>query len=82
MKLVLKRIGKEQQELHPVVGLFESALGKSEKAIDARPFALHTEDGEVLPCQVSTTMSSEPGGPVTVTVVFVVDGHRVSVEGP
>lgn len=45
------------------------------------PFALHTESGEVLPCQVSTTMRSEVGQPVRLTVVFNVDGDKLLIEG-
>lgn len=46
------------------------------------PFALHTEDGVVLPCQVSTSMDSSAGGyPVTLTVTFTVDGVQIRVQG-
>ena len=45
------------------------------------PYALHTEDGQMLPCQVSTIMNSEPNSPVHLTVTFMVDGDRVRVQG-
>lgn len=46
------------------------------------PFALHTEDGTMLPCQVSTNLgSSAVGHPVTLTVTFIVDGHQIRVQG-
>lgn len=46
------------------------------------PFALHTEDGKMLPCQVSTSMDSCGGGhPVKLTVIFTVDGDNIKVEG-
>ncbi|SFY16536.1 hypothetical protein [Azotobacter vinelandii] len=75
MKLILKRVGADPNSASP-------ALIRPGMLIDDRPFALHAEDGEALPHQIRTNMSSEPGGPVTVTVVFMVDGDLVSVEGP
>lgn len=46
------------------------------------PFALHTEDGALLPCQVSTSLDSSGGGhPVRLTVTFTVDGDRIRVQG-
>lgn len=46
------------------------------------PFALHAEDGQMLPCQVSTSMESTGGGrPVKLTVTFTVDGDQIKVEG-
>ncbi|MGO2711586.1 hypothetical protein [Pseudomonas helleri] len=45
------------------------------------PFALHTEDGQILPGQVSTSMNSEPGVPVKLTVTFTVDGDKITVQG-
>ena len=46
------------------------------------PFALHAEDGQMLPCQVSTIMESSGGGrPVKLTVTFTVDGDQIKVEG-
>jgi hypothetical protein len=45
------------------------------------PFALYTEDGEVLPCQISTCMLSEPNSLVRLTVVFEVNGRDLIVEG-
>lgn len=45
------------------------------------PFALHAENGEILPCQISTSMDSKGGEPVTLTVTFTVDGRDLVVEG-
>lgn len=46
------------------------------------PFALHTDDGTLLPCQVSTSLdSSGCGHPVRLTVTFTVDGDRIRVQG-
>lgn len=44
-------------------------------------FALHTEDGVALPCQVSTSMTSAGQQPVQLTVVFTVNGRDLIVEG-
>jgi hypothetical protein len=77
MKLILKRIEKTVEV---------SALSDSEPRHVAvglpGTFALHTEDGEMLPCQVSTRMdSSGRGHPVTLTVTFTVDGDKLKVQG-
>jgi hypothetical protein len=45
------------------------------------PYALHTEDGQMLPCQVSTVVTSEPNSPVRLTVTFTVDGDKIKVQG-
>lgn len=45
------------------------------------PFALHTEDGTILPSQLSTNMASDGQGPVRLIVVFTVDGLNLVVEG-
>ncbi|UQS92508.1 hypothetical protein M5C90_15760 [Pseudomonas chlororaphis subsp. piscium] len=45
------------------------------------PFALHAEDGQILPCQVSTNMDSEGARPPTLTVTFTVDGDQIKVQG-
>ncbi|SDT52547.1 hypothetical protein SAMN05216222_4884 [Pseudomonas prosekii] len=45
------------------------------------PFALHTEDGQILPCQVSTVMDSKGARPPTLVVTFTVDGDQVKVQG-
>ncbi|MDD0974964.1 hypothetical protein [Pseudomonas fontis] len=78
MKLILKRVAPEIE----VTCLSDSSsrfvLGKPG---GCSPFALHAESGEVLPCQVSTTMISEPGEPVRLTVVFTVDGDKLVVQG-
>ena len=81
MKLILKRFGGDPNRIRTRRLGDPAPIGPG-RLPDARPFALHTEDGEVLPRQISASMTSEPGGPVTVTVVFLVDGDRVSVEGP
>lgn len=76
MKLVLKRIE----------GTIEStSLSDCEpqhhKTGLSGPFALHTEDGALLPCQVSTNLDSSGGGhPVRLTVTFTVDGDRIRVK--
>lgn len=78
MKLILKRLAPEVD----VTCLGDSSsrfvLGKPDAS---SPFALHTESGDLLPCQVSTTMRSEPGEPVRLTVVFTVDGDKLMVQG-
>ncbi|MGS0546541.1 hypothetical protein ACU8WE_28905 [Pseudomonas parakoreensis] len=45
------------------------------------PFALYTEEGEMLPCQVSTALDSKGARPPTLTVTFTVDGDRIKVQG-
>lgn len=78
MKLILKRVAPEIDVTCLGDSSSRFALGKPD---GSSPFALHTESGEVLPCQVSTTMLSEAGEPVRLTVVFTVDGDRLAVEG-
>ena len=78
MKLILKRLNRDIE----VTGLDSECRqyvpgGRDREA----PFALHTEDGLVLPRQLSTTLHSEPGQPVRLTVVFMVDGSDLAVEG-
>ena len=75
MKLILKRI----EETATIQSLSEVeprrlAIGKP------GPFALHTEDGQILPCQVSTNMASSHNG-CELTVVFTLDGDKIKVEG-
>lgn len=78
MKLTFKRICPEIEV---------TALGDAERHYTpgppgkSAPFALHMEDGTVLPNQVSTTLHSEPGQPAQITVVFTVDGDRLVVQG-
>ncbi|WP_434706674.1 hypothetical protein J3Q07_16455 [Pseudomonas sp. D4-18] len=46
------------------------------------PFALHSEDGQPLPCQTSTSMESRSSDqPVKLIVIFNVDGDQITVEG-
>jgi hypothetical protein len=53
-------------------------LERQERAL----FALHTEDGQMLPCQVSTSLNSQAGnGLPSLTVTFNVDGRDLVVEG-
>ena len=78
MKLILKQVTPQLE----VTGLSDS----SRRYTPGKPakhalFALHTDAGDILPGQVSTTMVSEAGGNVQLTVVFTVDGERVRVEG-
>lgn len=78
MKLILKRVPHqvETTSLHDEARRFQLT-----KTNAASPFALHTEDGQVLPCQASTTLHSAPGDVVRLTVVFTVDGDSLAVEG-
>lgn len=78
MKLVLKRVEPRLD----VTSLSEVQV----RTVGGVPskgalFALHTDTGEQLPCQVSTSMLSEVSGPVRLTVVFIVDGDKIRVEG-
>jgi hypothetical protein len=79
MKLILKRIPRTVaaqglEDEHPTfVAAEDERTG---------PFALHTEDGQVLPCQVRTSMDSVGRHePVRLTVIFTVDGKNLLVEG-
>lgn len=78
MNLILKRLVRDIE----VTSLDDESRryvpGRSD---EQSPFALHTVDGVVLPSQVSTTLHSEPGQPVRLTVVFIVDGNKLAVEG-
>jgi hypothetical protein len=79
MKLVLKRLPRMM-----VVRALEDGHPKFVEAgsENTGPFALHTEDGQILPCQVSTTMNSSGRfDPVQLTVTFTVDGTNIRVEG-
>ncbi|SEJ49832.1 hypothetical protein SAMN03159495_3451 [Pseudomonas sp. NFR16] len=78
MKLILKRVAEQVE----VTGLSDG----SRKYVPGKmhqhsPFALHTDSGEILPCQVSTNMASNAGDVVRLTVVFTVDGDSLRVEG-
>lgn len=78
MKLILKRVAPQID----VTRLGDpSPRFVAGRAVGHSSFALHADSGELLPCQVSTTMLSEAGEPVRLTVVFTVDGDRLSVEG-
>ena len=77
MKLILKRVGGDPRMFRKP----EARFVPDSRIIDHRPFALCTEDGEQLPCQRSTSMSSDGNGIVTLTVVFEVDGRDLLVQG-
>lgn len=55
--------------------------GEKPEGLDGRPFALHTEDGEILPCQVSTALNSSADGVPTVTVIFQAVGEDLIIQG-
>lgn len=79
MKLILKRV-----ETVVEVQALEDAEPRLYPTGDAKagPFALHSEDGMILPCQISTSMSSTGRHePVTLTVTFRVDGKNLLVKG-
>lgn len=76
MRLVLKRVGDDPRMVRKL-----GDRRPAEQIQDYRPFGLYTDDGTILPCQVSTSMNSEHGGPVQVTVVFTVNGRDLVVEG-
>jgi hypothetical protein len=78
MKLILRQVAPEIDATSLSDEHRRYVLGEPEKHA---PFALHTEAGEVLPCQVSTAMLSERGELVRLTVVFNVDGNNLCVEG-
>lgn len=78
MRLILKRVAPEIDVTCLGDTSSRYALGKPDAS---SPFALHTESGDLLPCQASTSMLSEPGEPVRLTVVFTVDGRDLVVEG-
>lgn len=78
MKLILKQITPQLE----ITGLSDSARGYTPgKPAKNALFALHTEAGEILPCQVSTALASQESDLVRLTVVFLVDGDRICVEG-
>jgi len=78
MNLILKRLNREVE----VTRLDDERRRYVPGGRDQQsPFALHTENGTVLPNQLSTTLHSEPGQPARLTVVFTVDGDRLKVEG-
>lgn len=78
MNLILKRLNREIE----VTSLDDESRRYVPGGRDQlSPFALHTENGAVLPNQLSTTLHSEPGQPVRLTVVFTVDGDHLKVEG-
>lgn len=76
MKLILKRIER---------AVDASSIHDEEVFLDGRripgPFALCTEDGQVLPCQVSNALESDYTNIARLTVTFLVDGKSVVVEG-
>ena len=78
MKLILKRIERMTEVTSLGSGEVSYIPGGSELP---GLFALHAEDGQMLPCQVSTSMDSKYGEPVRLTVTFVVDGKKIRVEG-
>ena len=78
MKLILKRIERMVEVTSLGSGEARYIPGGSDIP---GPFALHTEDGKILPCQISTVMGSEHGEPVRLTVTFLVDGNKIRVEG-
>lgn len=55
--------------------------GVKPEGLDNRPFALYTESGEMLPCQVSTSLNSTSMEYPTVTVVFQAMGGGLIIEG-
>jgi hypothetical protein len=79
MKLILKRAGLNIRA-DQVFG-DGGAITEVRKGIDDRPMALHTEDGEMLPRQVSAVLHNEAGAPPRLVVTFTVDGSDVIVQG-
>lgn len=78
MKLILKQVAPDIEVTAVADAAARFVPGKVSKH---SPFALHTDSGEVLPCQISTSMRSEAGNLVELTVVFRVDGNELRVEG-
>ncbi|UZJ58569.1 hypothetical protein OKW98_18505 [Pseudomonas sp. KU26590] len=76
MKLILKRITPG-----PRCMTIDEMLGEPPERPLPQPFALHVEDGEILPGQSKTCMSSDASGQVVLTVTFIVDGRNVMVQG-
>jgi hypothetical protein len=79
MKLILKQIPPQIDVTSVSDQSPRHAPGKpDERAL----FGLFTEAGEMLPCQVSTTLHSEAGGGMPkLTVTFNVNGRDLIVEG-
>ena len=74
--MILKRVGDDPRLLR------EYGDGRSYRDIpDPRPLALFDESGELLPCQISTSLISSSDCPLRVTVVFDVDGNNISIQG-
>lgn len=80
MKLILKRAGNDPRQYDSIQS---NRLPPTdpESIKDHRPFALFTDAGEQLPCQVSTSITSDSSGMVKLTVVFEADGRGLVVEG-
>ena len=79
MKLVLKQIASQIDVTTMKDPEPRYVPGETDKQ---SPFALYTESGEMLPCQLSTALVSDGGGIAQLTVVFTVDGDKVRVQGP
>jgi hypothetical protein len=76
MKLVLKRVGDDPRLLR------KYGDGRSYRDIpDTRPLALFVEGGEQLPCQISSSLISTADAPLRLTIVFGVDGNKISIQG-
>jgi hypothetical protein len=78
MKLILKRVvpmidARSLDDTDPVY--------IPDHCAEPGPFALHTEDGQILPCQLITEVRSEPGRVPTLTVTFQLDGDRIKFQG-
>lgn len=78
MKLILKRI--ERMVEVTSLGSGEARYIPGGSKIPG-PFALHTEDGQILPLQASTSMESDHTNVVRLIVTFVVDGDKIRIEG-
>lgn len=83
MKLIFKRVRRPAvDDCIEVTSLTETVRQYESPRRMPGPYALHTEDGQTLPCQISSTMHSDgDGGPVHVTIVFMLDGTQISVQG-
>lgn len=78
MKLILKRIKRAR-----VIGagsIQDDVVFNDGHELPG-PFALHTEDGQILPLQASTSMESDHTNVVRLIVTFVVDGDKIRIEG-
>jgi len=78
MKLILKRV---EPAAEGAVFIDGGLARPSRRRLVARPLALHTEDGQLLPGQTSLNMHSVQSGPTTLTVTFTVDGDKVRIQG-